>query len=156
MSFFFDHLCNFIFVFKSYVILPIKNITKEKVASIQARYTSNYQQANMFEHQLLAILNKKNRKTKAKRLNNYFVDCELDGLNGNFIEDHRKDIVHFEKYIAKNRLNLFTLSYKSKRLNKFVSGCFLFLFENWTCISSGRRELQCCLNRSSFDNFILF
>jgi hypothetical protein len=113
----------------NYEIMPIQNLTKDRLCSIQAKYNLENQQKKFLEQQLYLTLNPKIPKTNT-RLTEIF---EYEDNNEDLIVEaeqqffNRFETQHFlmknrlTKHIFLKTLNIFSLKFKQKKLNKLVS-----------------------------------
>ena len=116
----------------NYEIIPIQNLTKDRLCSIQAKYNLENQQKKFLEQQLYLTLHPKIPKTNTRLTEIFEYEDNNEDLNAIILEAEQQFFNRFETqhFLMKNRLtkhiflktlNIFSLKFKQKKLNKLVS-----------------------------------
>jgi exonuclease I len=113
--------------YENYEILPVQNLTKDRLCSIQAKYNLENEQKKFLEKQL-SLTKKKISKAKTHRTESLVYE-ENENLSTRDVEQqvfNRFETQHFlmknrlTKHIFQRTLNILSLKFNQKRLSKLV------------------------------------
>ena len=110
--------------------MPIQNLTKDRLCSIQAKYNLENEQKKFLEQQLYLTFNKKMSKVKTHLTEILEYEANNDD-DKRTVDVEQQFFTRFEtqhflmknrltKHIFRKTLNIFSLKFKQKRLAKLV------------------------------------
>ena len=113
---------------ENYEILPIQNLTKDRLCSIQAKYNLENEQKRFLEQQFSVKKKKMSKsKTHLTEILEYEENENLRTIDGEQQLFNRFETQHFlmknrlTKHIFQKTLNILSLKFNQKRLSKLVN-----------------------------------